>query len=75
MPLVVCQERDELEKHIHALIRQLSENSTKAAHLAQRQGPESSIEFNALHNADSLLRERLETLKYCLHLHKDYHGC
>jgi hypothetical protein len=75
MPLVVCQERDELEKHINALLRRLSENSTRAADIAQRTGPESSAVFNALHNADSLLRERLETLKYCLQLHKDCHGC
>jgi hypothetical protein len=75
MPLSVCRERDELEKQINALLRQVSENSRKASHLAQDSSPGTDAEFKSLHNEDTLLKERCETLKYCLQLHKDTHGC
>jgi hypothetical protein len=75
MTLAFCRERDELEKRMSALLRSLSENSSKAAKLARKPGPETSQEFASLHNADTLLRERLETLKSCLELHRDCHGC
>jgi hypothetical protein len=75
MPLAFCRERDELEKQINSLIRLVSENSTKAADLALHPGPETDPQFQSLHNEDVLLRTRLETLKYCLQLHKDCHGC
>jgi hypothetical protein len=75
MVLVVCRERDELEKQINAQLRLMSENSTKAAKLAHHPEPETEAQFRSLHNEDALLKERIETLKYCLQLHKDWHGC
>jgi hypothetical protein len=73
--LVVCRERDELEKEINALLRLMSENSTTAGRLAQHPKPETEAQFRSLHNEDTLLRERIDSLKYCLQLHKDCHGC
>jgi hypothetical protein len=75
MPLAICRERDELEKRINSLLRLLLENSRKGADLAQHHAPDANPQFMALHNADTLLRERLATLKDCLELHKDLHGC
>jgi hypothetical protein len=75
MKLVFCRERDELEKRIAASLRLLSENSTKAAALAKKPTRESHLEFSALHSQDTRLRDEVKTLKDCLQLHKDCHGC
>jgi hypothetical protein len=76
MQLPACRERDELEKQIGELLRVLSENSTKASDLAKGDKPSAVVtEFAAIHHEDTLLRDRLETLKYCVQLHKDCHGC
>jgi hypothetical protein len=82
MPLSFCRERDELERQINAVLRQISANSTEASRIARDAVDESEeahakshASFIALHNADSLLKERLDTLKQCLELHKDCHGC
>jgi hypothetical protein len=75
MPLAVCHERDELEREISASLRAMSRNSRTASEIAQQSGPQTDVQFKSLHNEDIVLRERIETLKYCLQLHKDCHGC
>ena len=74
MPIVVCRERDELEKQISGLLREISDNSAKASQIAQHDEPQVTA-FVQLHNEDNLLRARLEALKFCLELHKDCHQC
>ena len=75
MPTPMCHERDELERRINAVLRQLATNANAASNLARKAQPENAHEFDALHKEDILLKERLQTLKDCLLLHKDWHGC
>jgi hypothetical protein len=70
-----CRERDEMEMRINALLRELSDSSRKASELAKHPGSDADFLFSSLHSSDNAIRARLETLKFCLRLHKDCHGC
>jgi hypothetical protein len=68
-----CREREELEKEIHRIVRELARNAREAAKVAVGGGQQKR--FEDLRDNHSLLSERLTVLKHCLELHRQSHGC
>jgi hypothetical protein len=72
VPITRCREREQLEREIHKVVRQLSHNANEALKLAGK--GDHSI-FDRLREDHAILSERLRVLEECLGLHKDLHGC
>jgi hypothetical protein len=68
-----CAERREYESLIAALVQSVCRNSVSASKIAKGEGW--AAEFEALRlnfSSDSI---RLDTLRECLSIHIEHHGC
>jgi hypothetical protein len=70
-----CAERNELEKIISACLRSLTGNSKKAVGMASAPPKNASAKFRALEIEHAEQKARLEALRECLRIHRDWHGC
>ncbi len=75
MPFNLCQERNAIQNKVNLALSALSEKSRRAHLLCSEKGAEAQAAFAALRQEHALLQERVTTLKECLELHKEWHGC